>query len=52
MAKPANLKEIIQYFGTPERPVTPVEFKRFWEELPDSEREFYKNGVGNILGHR
>ncbi len=46
----AGIKEIMTYFGTKERPVTPPEFRAFWQELSDAEKDFYKQGIGEILG--
>lgn len=38
-----SLKDLIAFFGTPERPVTPPEFRDFWNSLSDQEKDYYKN---------
>lgn len=52
MAKPASIIEIKAYFGCPGREVTPVEMRQFWGELTEDEKNFYKDGVGEILDDR
>lgn len=37
-----GMKEIKDFFGTPERPVTGPEMMAFWKSLTDEEKEYYK----------
>jgi hypothetical protein len=45
-----TVKDLMQYFGTPDRPVTPGEFKSFWGSLSDVEKDYYKKALEKILG--
>lgn len=46
--KPATIVEIKNYFGS-EKEVSPIEMRQFWGSLTDEEKEFYKNGVAEII---
>jgi hypothetical protein len=45
-----TVKDLMQYFGTPDRPVTPSEFKSFWSSLSEDEKDYYKKALAEILG--
>ena len=49
MAEPGGIKDLMTYFSTPDRPVSPAEFKTFWQDLTDDEKAWYKQEIGNIL---
>lgn len=38
-----SLKEIREFLGTPDRPVSPTEMKEFWQSLTDEEKNYYKS---------
>lgn len=38
-----SLKDIREFFGTPDRPVNPTELKEFWQSLTDEEKNYYKS---------
>ena len=40
--KQNSLKDLIDFFGCEGRPVSPPEFRSFWNSLTDSEKEYYK----------
>ena len=43
--KKNGIKELMEFFSTPERPVTTQEFTNFWKSLSLEEKEYYKNAA-------
>jgi hypothetical protein len=41
--KQNSLKDLIDFFGRGGRPVSPAEFRAFWESCTETEKEYYKN---------
>lgn len=42
--KPENKpKQLMEALGTPERPVSPAEFRAFWQTLSEAEKEEFRN---------
>lgn len=37
-----SVMDLIKYFGCVDRPVTPAEFKDFWQSLTEAEKDWYK----------
>jgi hypothetical protein len=35
-------KALMEYFSTPDRPVTPSEFRQFWTSLMDEEKLYFR----------
>ncbi len=38
-----SLKDLITFFGCEGRPVSPGEFRDFWNSLSEAEKDYYKN---------
>ena len=38
-----TIKELKDFFSTPEKPCSAAEFMEFWKPMTDEEREYYKN---------
>jgi hypothetical protein len=43
MAQDNSLKEIKEFFSTPEKPVGNTEMAQFWKSLTDDEKAYYKS---------
>lgn len=37
-----NIKDLMAFFSTPEKPVKSAEFMPFWKSLSPEEKEYYK----------
>lgn len=42
-----SLKDLIGFFGTSDRPVSPAEFKKFWESCTEDQKAYYKSAPLN-----
>jgi hypothetical protein len=40
--KQNSLKDLMEAFSCPGRPVSPAEFRTFWNSCSDDEKEYYK----------
>lgn len=38
-----TLKDLILFFGCEGRPVSPAEFKAFWQSCDEEQKAYYKN---------
>ena len=38
-----SLPQLIQFFGSPDHPLSTKEFKDFWASLTDEEKQYYKS---------
>ena len=38
-----SIADLMKFFACESRPVTPSEFRDFWQSLTDQEKEYYKN---------
>lgn len=38
-----TMKDLKEFFNSPEKPVSLSEIKEFWESLSDEEKVYYKN---------
>lgn len=41
--KQNSLKDLMDFFACPGRPVAPAEFREFWNSCTEAEKEYYKN---------
>lgn len=37
-----TVKDLKDFFSTPERPVTSKEMVEFWRDMPDEEKDYYR----------
>jgi len=45
-----TIKDIMAYFGQ-KKPVTPGEFKKFWESCSDEDKVYFKTAVVPLLAN-